>query len=297
MSLTRRRALAAAMALPSMMAGCAMQLPALAPVRRLPGMVWQPSNSTLYPRGHWQDLGIHRLLVQWTAVDNQSFIPEAGLPPIGAEWPDWRRIAGEPWAREVILGLAGMHAETAARASLAELAEQSRRLAAAAALLPLRISEWYFPVEIDPTWTAPAHLTDVLEALPRPLWISAYDSANLGPQALTDWIERHVPPHVGVFFQDGVGVHARVPAVAREYLRMLSARLGRARVRVIAEAFRPKPESGFRSATAEEFLPQIDAYQDWPIFAFDGPHYLHDALTADLAASGVGKGAGEGPLP
>ncbi len=276
------------MALPCAAAGCAA-LSAPMSVRHLPGMVWQPSNSTLRPRGPWQDLGLHRLLVQWTAVDGRSFVPEGGLPPVGAELPDWSRIAGEPWAREVILGLAGMHAEADARASLAGLAAQSHRLvAAAAASLPLRISGWYFPVEIDPTWTTPGILTDVLEGLPRPLWISAYDSANLGPQALADWIERYVPAHVGVFFQDGVGVHARTPAVAREYLRVLSARLGHARVQAIAEAFRPAPEGGFRSATAEELLPQIDAYQGWPIFAFDGPHYLHDALTADLAASGVG---------
>ncbi len=277
------------MALPGAVTGCTTRLPVSMPLLRLPGMVWQPSSNTLRPCGRWQDLGIHRLLVQWTAVDNQSFMPEAGLPPIGAEWPDWRRIAGEPWAQEVILGLAGMHAETAARASLSELAAQSRRLAAAAARLPLQIRGWYFPVEIDPTWAPASDLPEVWGELPRPLWISAYDSANLGPQALVDWIERHVPAHVGVFFQDGVGVHARVPAVAREYLRVLSARLGHTRVQVIAEAFRPKPGGGFRSAKAEEFLPQIQAYQDWPIFAFDGPHYLHDALTADLVARGVRK--------
>ncbi len=294
MNLTRRQALAAVVAASGGVPACttlAHTEPKMggARLRRLPGMVWQPSHSTLRPQGLWQQLGIRRLLVQWTAVDNQSFLPGTSLPFISTEWPDWYRIAGEPWAQEVILGLAGMHAEPAARAHIPALAEQSMALWLAAAPLPLRITGWYFPVEIDPTWGLPAHLTATLNELPRPLWISAYDSANLGPHALVDWIQRWVPSHVGVFFQDGVGVHARGPAVAREYLQVLSARLGHARVQVIAEAFRPAPGNGFRSATAEEFLPQIDAYQEWPIFAFDGPHYLHPALTAELAASGVGR--------
>lgn len=95
---------------------------------------------------------------------------------------------------------------------------------------------------------------------------------------------------MGVFFQDGVGVHARTPEVARDYLVHLTRRLGPSRVRVIAEAFRPAPNGGFRSATADEFLPQIDAYQAWPIYAFDGPHYLGDERVRELVARGVGPG-------
>lgn len=286
---TRRQTLAAAAALSCTAAGCAApQSKTGKPRRQLTGMVWQPSRPTLRPQGHWDWLGIHRLLVQWTAVDQLSFMANASIPPIGSELPDWHRIADEPWAQEVILGLAGMHDENAARTRLPELAIQSRALRAVAERLPLRIKGWYFPVEVDPTWTPPAQWMSVLNALPRPLWVSAYDNANVGPQTLTEWILRWIPEDVGVFFQDGVGVHARVPGVAREYLQLLSERLGRDRVQVIAEAFRPAPGGGFRSATAEEFLPQIDAYQAWPIFAFDGPHYLHPALLAKLAASGVG---------
>ena len=59
-------------------------------------------------------------------------------------------------------------------------------------------------------------------------------------------------------------------------------------MQVIAEAFRPAPGGGFRSATAAEFLPQLEAYQDWSIFAFDGPHYLSTELVQDLVAAGVG---------
>ena len=260
------------------------------PAHRLDGMVWQPSARTVRPRGNWARLGIRRLLVQWTAVDNESFMAGAGLPLHRPEVPDWGRIAGEAWAQDVILGLAGLHAEDQARRAVRQLAAQSRALCLAAAPWPLRISAWYFPVEIDPGWAPPPELPALLDDLPRPLWVSVYDSANAGPRALVAWIERWLPRHVGVLFQDGVGVHARVPAVAREYLQLLSERLGHQRVQAIAEAFRPTPGGGFRSATAEEFLPQIDAYQGWPIFAFDGPHYLSDTLIEDLVARGVASG-------
>jgi hypothetical protein len=253
------------------------------------GVVWQPSRVTLHPNGNWQLLGARSLLVQWSAVDGSSFLEGVGLPTVGADMPDWTRIAAEPWAQNVILGLAGIHDETRARASLSTLASQSHALAQAAAALPLQICGWYFPVEVDPTWKNPQGLKSALEDLPRPLWISAYDSANLGPQTLADWIEHWVPSDVGVFFQDGVGVHARVPAVARTYLEHLTQRLGWARVRVIAEAFRPAAGSGFRSALADELLPQILAYTEWPIYAFDGPHYLHTQLVSDLLARGVGQ--------
>lgn len=266
---------------------CAMRQEVTRP--HLDGVVWQPSRATLDPKGNWQLLGVSSLLVQWSAVDGFSFLTDAGMPTIEADMPDWTRIAAEPWAQNVILGLAGIHDEARARASLSTLASQSHALMQAAAALPLQIRGWYFPVEVDPTWQNAQGLKSVLEDLPRPLWISAYDSANLGPQTLADWIDRWVPSDVGIFFQDGVGVHARVPAVARTYLEHLSQRLGRARVRVIAEAFRPAMGGGFRSACADELLPQILSYTEWPIYAFDGPHYLHAELVNDLLARGIGR--------
>lgn len=284
-ALTRRHVLSAA-ALP----WTAAVLSACAPRSlRMTGMVWQPSGDTLQPNGDWARLGIRRLLVQWSAVDNESFVPGSQIPVQREQMPDWARIAGEPWAQEVILGLAGLHDEKEARQSIAHLVAQSRLLRDAAAALPLRIGGWYFPVEIDPGWQPPPELPDLLQELPRPLWVSVYDNANIGPKELLAWIERWLPPHVGVLFQDGVGVHARSPAVAREYLGLLTARLGLPRVQVIAEAFRPAPGGGLRSATAQEFLPQIEAYQDWPIFAFEGPHYLNETLIDGLAAAGVGR--------
>ena len=52
-------------------------------------------------------------------------------------------------------------------------------------------------------------------------------------------------------------MHAREPWVARHYVTMLERSLGKERVRVIAEAFRPKPGGGFRPATIDELAPQL----------------------------------------
>lgn len=87
-----------------------------------------------------------------------------------------------------------------------------------------------------------------------------------------------------MFFQDGVGVHAREARVAREYAEVLAARLGRERVRIIAEAFRPGEGGGFRSATIDELAPQLAHCAGYRTYPFDGPHYVPDALVAQIAA-------------
>ncbi len=54
------------------------------------------------------------------------------------------------------------------------------------------------------------------------------------------------------------------------------------RVRIIVEAFRPQVGGGFRSATAAELQPQIDAYDGYPLYLFDGPHYVTPELIEAL---------------
>lgn len=255
------------------------------------GVVWQPSraSASTVTEGRWDLLGAQRLMLQWVEVDGTSFLP--GEPSTGARTaPDWGRLGRLPWARQVTMGLAGLHDEATARRSVPQLAARSQALAAAVArqadagTLPLHITGWYFPVEVDPTWVDATALRTALAPLPRPLWISAYDSANAGPVAMADWIERWLPPDVGILFQDGVGVHARTPQVARAYVQALAERLGRHRVQLIAEAFRPAPEGGFRAATAAELLPQLQTYAGWPVLLFDGPHYVSNALVDALVA-------------
>ncbi len=259
-------------------AGC--DLAAQATVQ-IEGIVWQPDNATVEPRGQWQRLGARALLVQWSAVDGQAFVPGSDLPSV-PRLPDWQRIAREPWAQEVILGLAGRFDEGVARADLPQLIAQSARLARLST--PLKVGGWYFPVEIDPTWNEAPQLGQLLAQLPRPLWISVYDSANVGPEALAAGLLTWLPADVGVFFQDGVGVYAREPRVALHYVQVLSQRLGRARVRVIAEAFRPQHGGGFRSATVDELKPQLLQYRGYRVWLFDGPHYVSDALVEGLLA-------------
>ena len=253
-----------------------------APPPLVDGIVWQPDNATVGIAGSWNDLGAHELLVQWIVVDGQSFVADAGLPTVPVV-PDWSRIAREPWARQVILGLAGHFGEREARADIAGLAALSLRLAYLPT--PLNVTGWYFPVEVDPTWQEAPRLAELLAPLPRPLWISVYDSANVGAGTLADWLAGWLPADIGVFFQDGVGVHARTPAVAREYADALAGRLGRERVRVIVEAFRPHTDGGFRPAVATEIAPQLEALRGYPLYLFDGPHYVDEGVVRALRDS------------
>jgi hypothetical protein len=266
--------LAAAVAL---LAGCASQT-----VPPIEGVVWQIDNEHTQPQGDWQKLGVKRLLVQWTVVDDLAFVPGTDVPA-GASMPDWARIAREPWAKEVILGLAGRFDERGARSQLDKLVAQSARVARTPP--PVNVTGYYFPIEIDPTWQEAFRLRTLLDQLPRPLWISVYDSANVGPEELAQSLVEWLPKDVGVFFQDGVGVYAREPFVARHYVNVLVRRLGSDRVRVIAEAFRPNVGGGFRPATLDELRPQLATYQGLPIYLFEGPRYVAPSLVQGLAAA------------
>lgn len=243
------------------------------------GIVWQVDNTTTNPVGNWQVLGVRDLLVQWVVVDDTAYVANTRIRT-AAHLPDWERIGREPWARNVILGLAGYQDEKRARTHLSTLADQSVEIARAP--IPLHVTGYYFPVEIDPTWQDAPKLAEILQRLPRPLWVSVYDQTNIGGKALTDWLVSWLPADVGVFFQDGCGVYAREPSVARTYLDELTSRLGKRRVRVIAEAFRPAEHGGFRSASADELSKQLLAYRGYSIYLFDGPHYVSDDLTRAL---------------
>jgi len=271
-----RRAILGLMAAAAMLGGCANLT-----VPPIEGVVWQIDNEHTEPKGDWQRLGVRRLLVQWTVVDNLAFTPGTDLPA-APKMPDWQRIAREPWAQEVIVGLAGRFDERGARGDLENLVAQSAKVARSPP--PVKVAGYYFPIEIDPTWMEAFRLKTLLTQLPRPLWISVYDSANVGPEELAQSLVEWLPPDVGVFFQDGVGVYARTPFVAKHYINVLVRRLGRERVRVIAEAFRPQVGGGFRPATLEELRPQLATYEGLPIYLFEGPRYVPPPLVQGLAA-------------
>jgi hypothetical protein len=260
----------------ALLAGCAVTVP---PIE---GVVWQIDNEHTQPRGDWEKLGVKRLLVQWTVVDDLAFVEGTDLPA-GKAMPDWPRIGKQPWAQEVILGLAGRFDERGARGNLEELVQLSARVARTPP--PVNVTGYYFPIEIDPTWMEAYRLRTLLTQLPKPLWISVYDSANVGPEELAQSLAEWLPPDVGVFFQDGVGVHAREAYVARHYANVLTRRLGRDRVRLIAEAFRPQVGGGFRPATLDELRPQLATYEGLPIYLFEGPRYVPPSVVQGLAAS------------
>jgi hypothetical protein len=244
------------------------------------GIVWQPDNATVGIQGDWDKLGAHELLVQWTAVDGQSFVAGSGLPEVPV-LPDWARIAREPWAQDVIVGLAGFFSENRSRDNIEELATLSERMARVKT--PLNVTGWYFPAEVDPSWTRAKELPALLARLPRPLWISVYDGANIGPEATANWLKSWLPDDIGVFFQDGVGVYARTAPVARAYADALREKLGKHRVKIIVEAFRPQVGGGFRPATVDELKPQIAAYRGYPLYLFDGPHYVTPEVVRGLS--------------
>jgi hypothetical protein len=272
-----RAALLGLVAAAALLAGCAAVT-----VPPIEGVVWQIDNEHTRPQGDWEKLGVRSLLVQWSVVDNLAFVPGTDLPP-GKSMPDWERIARQPWAQEVILGLAGRFDERGARSELENLVALSAKVAKSPP--PVKVAGYYFPIEIDPTWMEAYRLKTLLQQLPRPLWISVYDSANVGPEELAQSLVEWLPPDVGVFFQDGVGVHAREAYVAKHYVNVLVRRLGRDRVRVIAEAFRPNVGGGFRPATLEELRPQLATYEGMRIYLFEGPRYLPPSLVQGLAGA------------
>ena len=269
-------AAASLLAMPPL-AGCMSR--ALAPEKMADGILWQIDDKTIDLQGNWDRMGARTLLIQWSALNDVSFI-EGGPWPLAERLPDWQSIARQPWAKEVILGLAGRSDENAARADFPNLVEVSERLARLPT--PLNVVGWYFPVEIDSSWQGARQLGPLLSRLPRPLWLSLYDSANVGAETLTQWLDEWLPPDVGIFFQDGVGVHARTAEVARQHADVLIRSLGKSRVRMIAEAFRPESGGGFRPATAAELSVQLQIYEGLPVYLFDGPHYLSERLVNEL---------------
>ena len=243
------------------------------------GVIWQLYESAPDARGTWHRLGAREFLIQWTAVDGIAYVPGTRLRS-SARMPDWARIAKEPWAERVIVGLAGRTDEKEARRSLDAMLAESLEISKLE--FPFRVSGWYFPPEIDPSWKeAPQVLPPLLARLPRPLWMSAYDGESIGAREFADWLASWLPSDVGLLFQDGVGVHVRSAAVAREYADALVARLGKERVAIIAEAFRAH-QGKFRPASAVELKPQLAHYQGYRIYLFDGPHYVPETVINEL---------------
>jgi hypothetical protein len=254
---------------------------AAAEVPPVEGFMWQLHEQMADARGSWHRLGARELILQWAAVDGIAYVPGLNQRP-SARMPDWQRIAREPWAERVIVGLSGRMDEQTARRSLPAMLEES--LAVSRLSFPFKVSGWYFPAEVDPVWKdAPKVLPPVLNKLPRPLWISVYDGEGIGAQKFAAWLVSWLPPDVNVLFQDGVGAHGRSVPDARQYAEVLAKALGKERFAVMIEAFRL--ENGkFRPASAAELKPQLKAFAGYRLYLFDGPHYVPERVVEELVA-------------
>ncbi len=247
------------------------------------GIVWQLNDATVGINGDWDQIGADSLLVQWSKVNDHCYINCSSPTDF---IPDWQHISEQPWAKHIILGLAGRFNEPEARKQVVELAKDSAKLIQRP--LPMDVDGYYFPVEVDPSWQqAPELMKQALSELPRPLWISVYEGYNIGGQATADWLANWLPEDVGIFFQDGVGVEVRSAPVARQYVDALVEKFGQDRVKVIVEAFRPIADGEFRAATPEELLPQITVMKGNDIYLFDGPHYVRRELVDALRKKGI----------
>lgn len=248
------------------------------------GFMWQLHEQMADAKGNWHRLGARELIIQWAAVDGIAYVPGLKLRQ-SARMPDWERIAREPWAERVIVGLSGRMDEQTTRRSLPAMLQES--LEVARLTFPFKVSGWYFPAEVDPVWKdAPKVLPPVLNKLPRPLWISVYDGEGIGAQKFATWLASWLPADVNVLFQDGVGAHGRSVPMARQYADALSSELGKARLAIMVEAFRVDKEKGkFRPATAAELRPQLAAFAGHRLYLFDGPHYVPDRVVEELVAN------------
>lgn len=222
----------------------------------------------LRPQGVWNQLGIHTLVIQYGSVGGKAWFRNAYLNPMHQQ-PDWGRIRRQPWARGVIMGLAGNFSEPTARANMADLARMSALLAQKT---PLPVVGYYFPIEADPTWGDVSQLGAALAGLPKPLWVSIYTRQPITPRALTDWLQSWLPDDVGVMLQDGVGVGDRSPKQAQALLRGLQQSLGKQRVAMIAETFSQSADGDLHQASVWRIIEQLEAYRHDRVYLYDLSH-------------------------
>ncbi len=239
---------------------------------KIEGIFWQVDQMS-QPSGNWQLLGVDTLVNQWSIVDGRSFFNEIPVQPWDVQ-PDWQHIGKQPWAKHVILGLAGIFQEPVARENIDQLYQQSRQIIQAK--LPVPVTSYYFPVEADPTWNGVHTLGQYIAQFKLPVWVSIYSAEPEAP-FLEYWLESWLPPNAKVFFQDGVGVGTRSPEEAAQIYGTLKEQFGEDRVVIILEAFRLKKDGTFRAAYPWEISKQLKAYSGQRIFIFDGPHYLNRA--------------------
>jgi len=239
---------------------------------RVEGIFWQPDLNSTPPKGNWDLLGVSTLVPQWSVVQSKSWLKH------DVNFPKWEKninleqLHQQPWAKDIILGLAGEYDEKLARSTALKLAEHSQTIIEHTKFIPLK--GYYFPVEADPSWLGVDYLSKAIRSLPKPLWVSIY-SAEPEPEHLDVWLKSWLPEQTGVFFQDGVGVGTRSPEQAKALLEKLQHEFGQKQIIIVLEAFRPRKNGQFRSAYPWEIIEQLKAYEGQKVYIFDGPHYMN----------------------
>lgn len=191
MSVTLRRILLAAAALLAALVTFAMVAAPAAPI--FEGVFWQPDCTSRSRLTDYRKLGASRLILQWTAVEDQHF-DGTGAAPCLIDWSDIQAASGH---LDLVVGLQGSFHP--APSQFPDLAQSS---AALARYFPLPAAAYYAPVELYPGWP-PGEVRAYLNALPRPLWVSVYAGLGKYTPDLTTWLSLAVPQDVRILLQDG----------------------------------------------------------------------------------------------
>lgn len=266
------------------------------------GIMWQTLVTNVDMRRSWEKLGVSKVCFQWLAVDGYSFVPNPWLP-LYSKQIDMLDVIKQPWGREVIVGLPGYFNETTARASLDELTDLGKKFGTLG--WTGNIGGFYFPVEIDPTWTAgPAAMAPFWSRLPRPLYVTAYYGAGvqpLDPNGISArdaalWLYEMLPKDVNLMFQDGIGAFGTALDVVQERIGALHD-VFHDRLHIIGEAFtynedyQGEPGTYYRALTDAEYRKLAAFHSRWQrrgrLWMFDGPNYLSSRLIQRLGRGDI----------
>lgn len=266
-------------------------------VAHIDGIFWQTLNANVDYRSRWELLGVTGTMFQWVAVgttveEMASFLPNdlVSIPNKYSKTLNISDVATYPWAEDIIIGLAGFWGESTSRANTALMTTWATEIASLS--WPTNVSGYYFPLEIDPTWTdAPTVMQSVFSALPRPLYVSAYYGNNVNTAEAAAWLASFIPSDVTLLFQDGVGAfNVSVPEAAIRINQLIAA-FPANKVEIILEAFRVNPNYAgvdgtyFLPATANQILEQAASFSKLgKVWAFDGPSYITSKIIQEMLA-------------
>jgi hypothetical protein len=118
-------------------------------------MFWQPDLATTAPTGNWDLLGVNTFVPQWSVVESKSWFDHDTSFPKWEKNINFKQLNQEPWAKNIILGLAGEYNEKIARSNVLTLGEHSKQIIQNKISIFKRLLP---PIEADPTWLCVRYL-------------------------------------------------------------------------------------------------------------------------------------------